>query len=204
MKLVDNRAFLGALALNITGLILAFMVYQYMNSPNTMQVFTRSRLVWEIIMNLQVLSFALMWVCYSDRIEAATGSMRTLQHVRRWFSVATILLPTGLGLIGIQQNWFLDRPSDNTLIVIAVVVFGYWIGGVLLNRVLTRRIKKSKRYFSLRLRVLAIVPITVLVLLALASSSTGNQVWLCLIPVLVYLQGSVPYLFKAFGAGATR
>lgn len=198
MQLVDGRALLGAIALNITGVILGFLVYQYMNSTSGMQVFTRSRLVWEIILNLQILSFALMWVCYSDRIEMSTGSKRTLQRVRRWFSLVTVLLPVWLGLWGIQQNWFQDRPSDSSLITIAVFVFSYWIVGVFINMLVARRMQLSEVDRSAKKTLLLLSPIISLFLIAGGSIVLGASFWLCLIPILIYLQGSVPYLDKAF------
>lgn len=198
MRLVDFRAFLGAMALNITGAILGFLIYEYMNSTDEVQAFTRSRLTWEIILNLQILSFALMWFCYSDRIEMAKGRKRTLQRVRRWFSLTTVLLPTWLGLLGIQQDWFQVRPSDSMLIAISVFVFSYWVVGIAVNAMVARRMRQKGNSASPLKAIGMALPLASLLVIAGISHIVGNSVWLCLIPILVYLQGSMPYLDKAF------
>lgn len=198
MRLVDFRALLGAIALNITGAILGFLIYEYMNSTSDEQTFTRSRLAWEIILNLQILSFALMWFCYSDRIEVARGRKRTLQRVRRWFSLTTVLLPAWLGLLGIQQNWFQIRPSDSMLIAISVFVFSYWVVGIIVNAIVAHRMRQKGSAASPIKTILMALPLGSLLVIAGVSHLVENSVWLCLIPILVYLQGSMPYLYKAF------
>ncbi len=198
-SLVDNRALMGAIALNITGVILAFMLFQYLQATDGARALSRSRLVWEVILNLQILSAALVWFCYSDRIEGSHRQIRWLQHVRRWFAMVTVLLPTGLGLLGIQQNWFLEQPSAATVRLFAFVVLAYWLLGIWLHFLVQRRRRTRRGRAGLKYRALFLLPSISLVLIALVDAPSGGQFWLMAIPVLTYLQGSMPFLTKAFG-----
>lgn len=198
-RLVDNRALMGAIALNITGVILAFMLFQYLQATDGARALSRSRLVWELILNLQILSAALIWFCYSDRIESSHRPIRWLQQARRWFAMITVLLPTGLGLLGIQQNWFLQQPSAATVRLFALVVLAYWLIGIWLHFLVQRRRRTQRGRASFRYRVFFLLPAIVLILIALVDVPLGGQLWLLAIPVLTYLQGSMPFLTKAFG-----
>ena len=199
LVLVDNRSLLGAIALNITGWILAFMLYQYLETPAGTTGLSRSRLVWEIVLNLQILSAAFIWFCYSDRIEGSTGQIRHLQIARLWFAMITVLQPTFLGLLGIQQNWFVEPPSADSVRLFAIVVFSYWLAGVWLNKLVHR--KRSTRLPSAgyRYRLFFFLPAFALLVVTAIDLPLGGQLWLLAIPILTYLQGSMPYITKAFG-----
>lgn len=197
--LVDNRSLLGAIALNITGWILAFMLYQYLETPAGTTGLSRSRLVWEIILNLQILSAAFIWFCYSDRIEGSKGQIRQLQIARLWFAMITVLQPTFLGLLGIQQNWFIEPPSTESVQLFAVVVLTYWLLGVWLNSLVHRKRRTKLPPASLLYRVLFLSPTLTLFVVTAIDLPLGGQVWLLAIPVLTYLQGSMPYITRAFG-----
>lgn len=198
-RLLDNRALMGAIALNITGVILAFMLFQYLQATDGARALSRSRLVWELIMNLQILSAALIWFCYSDRIEGSNRRIRWLQHARRWFAMITVLLPTGLGLLGIQQNWFVEQPSAATVRLFAFVVLAYWLLGIWLHFLVQRRRRTRQERAGLKYRVLFLLPSISLALITLVDAPSGGQFWLLAIPVLTYLQGSMPFVTKAFG-----
>ena len=199
MRLVDNRALLGALALNITGVILAFMLYQYLGAVEGSRTLTRSRLVWEVVLNLQILSAALIWFCYSDRIDGSVGAMKLLQRLRLWFALVTVLLPSILGLLGIQQNWFEEQPTAAEVRLFAYIVLAYWLLGVWLNARV--RIKRSSmvRTVGWQYRLLFLSPAILLAIVFAVDILRGGQIWLLAIPVLTYLQGSMPFITKAFG-----
>lgn len=196
---VDNRALLGAIALWITGIILGFMLYHYLAAAEGARALSRSRLVWEIILNLQILSVALIWFCYSDRIDGSTGPVRLLQRMRRWFAIVTVLLPTILGLIGIQQNWFEQQPSRHTVTLFASIVLAYWLFGLWLNFLVRKkrstRLGRAGRFY----RFSFLLPAILLGVITLIDAPRGGIVWLLAIPVLTYLQGSMPFVTKAFG-----
>ena len=197
--LVDNRSLLGAVALNITGWILAFMLYQYLEPADGTTGLSRSRLVWEIILNLQILSAAFVWFCYSDRIEGSKGQIRHLQVARLWFAMITVLLPTLVGFLGIQQNWFIEPPSAATVQIFAIVVFVYWLLGVWLNSLVYRKRKTKLPPASLLYRTLFLSPTIMLLLVVIVDLPAGGQIWLLAIPALTYMQGSMPYITRAFG-----
>lgn len=199
MKLVDNRALLGAIALNITGVILTFMLYQYLEASEGARTLTRSRLVWELVLNLQILSAALIWFCYSDRIDGSVGAMKVLQRLRLWFAIVTVLLPTLLGLLGIQQNWFEVQPTADEIRLFAYVVLTYWLLGVWLNARVRVRRSTQVRKVGWRYRMAFLSPAVLLALVTLVDLPSGGQVWLLAIPLLTYLQGSMPFITKAFG-----
>ncbi len=195
----DGRALLGAVALNITGWILAFMLYQYLETPAGSTGLSRSRLVWEVILNLQILSIAFVWFCYSDRIEGSDGKIHNLQVARLWFAMITILQPSFLGLLGIQQNWFMEPPSQTAILLFAGLVLAFWLFGVWLNWLVSRMRKTRLPPGSLRYRLVFFIPASLLAVLIAVDAPTGGQLWLLGIPALTYLQGSMPYIVKAFG-----
>lgn len=195
----DSRALMGAIALNITGFILAFMLFQYLGATDGERVLTRSRLVWEVILNLQILSIALIWFCYSDRIEGSVGQIRMLQRFRLGFALVTVLMPTVLGLLGIQQNWFVEQPSEATIRLFACVVFLYWLLGIWLHFLVQKRRKTSRSRATKKYRILFLLPAFALLMITAIDAPGGGQIWLLAIPVLTYLQGSMPFLSKAFG-----
>lgn len=199
MKLVDNRALLGAIALNITGVILTFMLFQYLEASEGARTLSRSRLVWELVLNLQILSAALIWFCYSDRIDGSVGGMKVLQRLRLWFALVTVLLPTLLGLLGIQQNWFEEQPTAGEVRLFAYIVLTYWLLGVWLNARVRVRRSTQIRKVGWRYRLGFLSPALLLALTTAVDLPMGGQIWLLAIPLFTYLQGSMPFITKAFG-----
>ena len=197
--LVDHRAMLGAIALVLTGFILADMLLHYLEALNGESALTGSRLWWEIVLNLQILSAAMVWFCYSDRIDGSEGRIRRLQMVRRWFAVFTVLLPSILGVIGIRQNWFIEQPSTTYVWTFACLVLFVWLGGLAVHHMVQRRRKNKPEPATLTYRALFLLPATALAIVILLDAPTGGQTWLLAIPVLTYLQGAMPFITKAFG-----
>lgn len=195
----DLRALWGAAALVITGFILADMLSHYLMAINGQSALTRSRLWWEIVLNLQILSAAMVWFCYSDRIDGSRGRIRLLQNIRRWFAIATVLLPSILGVIGIQQNWFVEQPSTTYVWTFACLVLFVWLGGLVVHHMVQRRRRNKPKKASLKYRVLFLLPAITLTMVILLDAPTGGQTWLLAIPVLTYLQGAIPFITKAFG-----
>ncbi len=196
---VDHRALLGAIALVITGLILADMLLHYLEALNGESALTGSRLWWEIVLNLQILSAAMVWFCYSDRIDGSEGRIRRLQIVRRWFAVITVLLPSMLGAVGIQQNWFVDHPPASFVWAFACAVLLFWLSGVLVHAMVQRRRRNKPKPASFTYRISFFLPAITLVAVILLDAPAGGQTWLLAIPVLTYLQGAMPFITKAFG-----
>lgn len=190
---------MGAIALQTTGIILAVMLYQYLAAAEGARVLSRSRFWWEIILNLQILSVALMWFCYSDRIEGSSGQLKLLQWARRWFAIITVLLPSFLGLAGIHQNWFVVQPSPAIITAFAYSVLAYWLLGLWLNYLVLKRRRTRLRPVSFAYRSAFLSPAILLLIIALVDVPRGGNNWLIAVPALTYLQGAMPFITKAFG-----
>ncbi len=198
-SLVDHRALLGAIALVITGFILTDMLSMYLDATSGSAALSRSRLWWEIVLNLQIFSAALMWFCYSDRIDGSDGRIKTLQIVRRWFAIITVLLPSMLGLVGIQQNWFTEQPPTSYVWTFACLVMLFWLAGLLVHQMVQHRRRSKRPRASFVYRVLFLLPAISLIIVILLDALFGGQTWLLAIPILIYTQGAMPFITKAFG-----
>jgi len=199
IKIVDHRALLGAIALVVTGVILADMLYHYLMAVSGQSALTGSRLWWEIVLNLQILSAAMVWFCYSDRIDGSEGRIRLLQKVRRWFAIVTVLLPSILGVVGIRENWFVEQPSTTYVWTFALLVLFVWLGGLVVHGMVQRRRRNRPNKASLKYRALFLLPAISLAIVISLDAPAGGQTWLLAIPVLTYLQGAMPFITKAFG-----
>ncbi len=198
-SLVDRRSLLGAIALIITGFILSDMLLQYLAAASSSGALSRSRLWWEIVLNLQVLSAAMVWFCYSDRIDGSEGRIKKLQIVRRWFAIITVLLPSMLGLLGIQQNWFVEQPPTSYVWTFACLVMLFWLAGLLVHYMVQRTRTNKPKPASFIYRLLFLLPAISLVIITLLDAPFGGQIWLLAIPILIYIQGAMPFITKAFG-----
>ncbi len=198
-SLVDGKALLGAVALWITGFILTVMLYQYLMAAEGFRVLTRSRFWWEVALNLQVLSVAFIWFCYSDRIDGSSGQVKILQRIRLWFALVTVLLPSILGLMGIRNNWFVVQPSAEAITAFAYCVLAYWLLGLWLNYLVMKKRNTILRRVSLWHRAAFLGPAIILALITLIDAPGGGDLWILAIPFLTYFQGSMPFISKAFG-----
>ena len=197
MKIKDTRSLFGAVALVVTGITLAVMLDQYLHA--TEGAFSRSRLWWEVVLNTQIMSAAMMWFCYSDRIENSVGPVKRLQIVRLCFAMVTVLVPSIFGLIGIWFNWFHYVPSPVAISVFCAAVFMYWALGLWVHTLVqkkrrTRGSPAPRGYYAM-----AYTPIMVLIIIAIVDAPLGGHIWLFAIPVLIYIQGAMPFVVKAFG-----
>lgn len=160
---------------------------------------TGSRLWWEIVLNLQILSVAMMWFCYSDRIDGSKGRIRLLQIVRRWFAIVTVLLPSMFGVLGVYQNWFFENPPGNVVWAFACAVLLFWLSGVFMHALVQRGRRNRPSEAAWVYRVLFFIPAALLAVIMLVDIPAGGQTWLLAIPILTYLQGAMPFITKAFG-----
>ena len=132
-KLHDRRALLTAIALIITGVIVAQMVAQYVTTSELDQGLNRSRLWWEIVLNLQLLSVGMIWFSYSDRIGEATGPVRRLHIVTCGFVSLSAFMPTILGALSASNNWFEIRPNHGVFVNFFLFGVSFWLIGLLLQ-----------------------------------------------------------------------
>jgi len=199
-KLLDGRALLIALALMITGVIVAQMVAQYVTTTELDRGLNRSRLWWELVLNLQLLSVGMIWFSYADRISAATGSVRRMHIINCGFVSLSAFMPTILGALSASNNWFEIRPGPDVFVGFFLFGVSFWFIGLVLQLLLAHFKKKTNRHRHLRRRDVAIfVPSLALGIVALVDAPGGGTLWLIFTPLMLYLQGALPYFMKAFG-----
>lgn len=206
MSLTDRRALMGGLSLVISGAVITVMLLQYLAGVGETG-FSRSRLWWEVAMNLQLLAAGLMWFCYADRIDDSRGQVRSLNWLRLGFGMYGVLLPGLIAIVGAVNDWFLERPGDGFLILFALAMYSVWQIGVLIDWFVRRRIYKEKsndrqvssKPPSLVSRVVLYLPIILLVVITIFCWVNDDAWWVLAIPIFVYMQGSMPFFIRAFG-----
>jgi len=197
-QLHDGRALLAAIALMITAVIVAQMVAQYVTTTEIDQGLNRSRLWWEIVLNLQLLSVGMTWFSYSDRISAATGPVRRMHIINCIFVSLGAVMPTFLGAVSASNNWFEIRPSPEAFVGFFWFGVSVWLIGLVLQSVLIHFRKKARKHKIRRRSIAFFLPSILLGVTALLDAPRGGTVWLILTPILLYMQGALPYFLKAF------
>jgi len=197
-QLHDGRALLTAAALMTTGVIIAQMVAQYVTTTEIDQGLNRSRLWWEIVLNLQLLSVGMIWFSYSDRISASSGAVRRMHIINCAFVSLSAIMPTFLGAVSASNNWFEIRPGPDVFVGFFLFGVSFWLIGIVLQSVLVHFRKKTKNHKLRRRGIAFFSPSILLGVVAVLDAPDGGTWWLILTPILLYLQGAVPYLLKAF------
>lgn len=190
---------MAAIALMITGVIVASMVDHYVSAANeaTATAVTRSRLWWEIVLNLQILSVGMIWFCYSDRIGDSRGAARRLHIALCSFAIVSALMPSFLGAVSAANNWFEIRPNPTSFVGFFIFGVSFWLLTLLSQILLGMARSKLKRSAYRHWGVAFYTPAIALGVLALLDAPGGGTLWLVMTPVLLYLQGALPYLMKA-------
>lgn len=206
-RVVDRRAGMAAIALLITGVIISLMVEQYLTAQQQAAAFTRSRLWWEIVLNLQLLSAAMMWFSYNDRIGEASGDARGWLIFRQWLGVTSVLMPSFIALIGIFHNWLEVKPRGDIVVGFAAMTLMVWGSAVALRRIVESRAGNFVPKWSAAYHLMYFAPILSLLLLGAFCLAMGDVYWIVAAPFLLYLQGAMPFVLRVFGmhprAGST-
>ncbi|WP_025896299.1 hypothetical protein [Kordiimonas gwangyangensis] len=126
-KLSHDRAILTAIAMLITGCILSSMSISFFDSMKNAGL-SRSRLWWEIVLNLQILCGALVWFSFVERIKAATGARYYIRCAQFFVALVAVLLPVEIGLAGAAIGWFEDKPdlAELNWMILACLVLCPW------------------------------------------------------------------------------
>ncbi|UTW60103.1 hypothetical protein KFE96_07275 [Kordiimonas sp. SCSIO 12603] len=125
IKRHSDRGLLGAFGLLLTGVIVSYLVFQYFDfdgeaAPTTL----RSRLQWELILNLQILSLACVWFFFVDYLEGFKGFRRQAMKLRIYLGYIMVLMPLWIVLTAVANNWFVVRATQTEIhILIVVVIF---------------------------------------------------------------------------------
>lgn len=204
MRINDGRSLFGAAALVITGAVLGIIAYPYYQFTEVGEPVTRSRWVWEILMNLQVLCLAFMWYCYTDKIKSSLGRRAILMRVRMLFSLLAVLLPFVVIMTSVMLGWFSQRPA-----VADTVKYTYLFSIVGLSCSLIPRLvlvglklKASRRMKSFGQNWFRnfwlFLPGALAVFLAVLAFTLDYPNLVIWVPPLFYMQSAIPYLLSGF------
>ncbi len=202
IKLSNDRAILTAIAMLITGSILSSMSISFLDSMRDAGL-SRSRLWWEIVLNLQILCGALVWFSFIERIKAATGRRYYLRCAQFFVALVATLLPVEIGLAGAAMGWFENKPDlvDLNRMFLACLVL-WWMGLAL--PIITQRLTEGRwrvpAFFAgigLPRILLRLSPLLAAILLAVTEEYRGGELHYYYTPFLLYLQGALAYLVRA-------
>jgi len=202
IKVSSDRAILTAIAMLITGGILSSMSMSFLDSMRDAGL-SRSRLWWEIVLNLQILSGALVWFSFVERIKIATGARYYVRCAQFFVALVATLLPVEIGLAGAALGWFENKPDLvdlNWLILICLVLWAMGMSlPVLVQRVAEGRWRVPPFFAGLGLSriLLRLSPLLAAILLAVVEVYRGGELHYYYGPILLYLQGALSYLLRA-------
>ncbi|WP_262694602.1 hypothetical protein [Kordiimonas aquimaris] len=199
MVIHDARAVMGVLSRLIAGGILALMFDQYFASQAAGTAFVKSRIWWEIVLNLQLLSAGMIWYSYSDRVTRERGRLRTLQMTRLWLSVFASLTPTLVGLAAVFQDWFEVLPGVGIFVVILIFATVHLIISLYVYRQIEAYRISPKPTYSNRERLVFYAPTIIFISCVSIDLIVGANTWFIIMPIMLFSQGSMPYVFEALG-----
>ena len=201
-KLSHDRVILTAIAMLITGCILSSMSISLLDSMKNAGL-SRSRLWWEIVLNLQILCGALVWFSFVERIKAATGARYYIRCAQFFVALVAVLLPAEIGLAGVAIGWFEDKPDLVELNWMILACLVLWFMGMALP-ILAQRITEGRWRVPLFFRglgpariLLRLSPLLIAVALTIFEETRGGELHYYYSPFLLYLQGALSYLLRA-------
>lgn len=204
-RIKDSRAFLGALALLIVGVIMAFKVGFFFAPEIFGDGMLTSRWWWEIVLNLQILCLAFMWFCHHERMVQSEGRWRLRAIVNFIVGVISVSYPVMLLLIGAYLDWFRDIPPEKSVITLMLLAIGLWAVGAFVMPILTtllvgrENLGEGGMHLGLKpsawLR--AFWPSFVVALIIAFGVLQNSEALYMFVPLFMYLQGALPYLHKA-------
>lgn len=201
-RVARPRALMAAMALITSGTIISMMVDQYLSTSDMDNAITRSRLWWEVVLNLQILSAGTIWFTYVDAIAQSKGRRRLLYILSCSFGTFSVLLPSLLGAIAAFNNWFEVRPEPSVYYMFFGLGIMHWLVGVLLQYL--PGLGKGREKMRRRTPALPVffLPVILLVILVLVDGLQGGSLWLVATPFLLYLQGAIPFIARGVGFGS--
>ena len=186
-------------ALVTSGVIIALMVRQYHMTSSIDDALTRSRLWWEVVLNIQLLSAGVIWFAHSDAITRTKGSSRRTYVLQCVLSVISVLLPSILAFIAVLNNWFEERPSPTIFWALVGLGFIHWAWGA--GFVVSRRwhFDTDALWLKRLLPTAEFIPLITLMIIVVIDAPSGGLSWTIATPVLLYMQGAMPYFYRGFG-----
>ncbi|WP_262689931.1 hypothetical protein [Kordiimonas aestuarii] len=202
VKVSNDRAILTAIAMLITGCILSSMSISFFDSMRDAGL-SRSRLWWEIVLNLQILCGALVWFSFVERIKSASGARYYLRCSQFFVALVATLLPVEIGLAGAAIGWFENKPDIADLNWMILVCLLMWFTGMAIPLVTQRltqgrwRVPPFFKDVDLPRILLRLSPVLAAIVLTIIEVSRGGELHYYYSPFLLYLQGALSYLLRA-------
>lgn len=193
------RSIMAGCALVTSGIIIALMVRQYHMTSSIDDALTRSRLWWEIVLNIQILSAGVIWFAHSDAISRTEGKRKRLYILQCIFSVISVLLPSILAFIAVVNNWFEVRPSTSVYWIFVGLGFLHWAWGFLIIVVRRWRLNTDSPRKRRLLRPGEFIPFIILMIIVAIDAPAGGTFWTIATPVFLFMQGAMPYFYRGFG-----
>lgn len=209
-RLFDARALAGALALLLVGAHLSIMMGFYFFPGGEAFALLQSRWWWELSFSLQILCFALMWVCHHERVFHDTKGWRRMRAISRLIvGLAGVSTPSWVIVFSAMNDWFKYPPNLMDLAYYAGLVFVTWVVLAYVLPVLTMLLFRRERFINLGLKdqrvggaLMLAAPFLVLLAVATVEIPRGSHLHIVVWPFLTYVHGATPYLRKAFAASA--
>ncbi len=198
LKIARPRAMMAGCALVFSGIIITLMVQQFLAPDEGRGVLTRSRLWWEIVLNVQLLCVGMMWFYYAEKIEDAVGSKRRYLIFRATLSVITVSVPAVIGTAAALNNWFELKPDSGTLYVFVGSLIVYWAAGLFLHRQIVLGRVRNRIRLQVRVGFKFFIPLYLLMMVIVCDIALGGTNWAVMTPILLSFQAATPYFLKAF------
>ncbi|WP_417464771.1 hypothetical protein [Kordiimonas sp.] len=187
----------------LTGCVLTSMSGAYFTTLTDVG-FSRSRLWWEIVLNVEILCAALVWFSFVERIKAAEGKRYYVLLAQCFVAMFATLLPVWIALAGASLGWFTKRPELAAINWLVVACLGLWAAGMALpicvQLILGRslRLPPFFRGATPMVMVLRFSPLLLTFGLVWWQESVGGYLHYIYAPILLYAQGSLSYLMRSF------
>lgn len=211
-RIHDSRALFGGIAMIIIGVILSMMVAFYMLPQVFGERTLMARWWWEIVLNLQILCYAFMWFCHHNRILHSSGWWRVRAVSHFMVGMVSVSYPAGILLLSAMMDWFRVKPEPVQVYLTMIGAVALWAFGAfimpIINWVMVRSAMPSPDKAApdtmtkgMGAKAMAMVktfwPTGLLLLLGACEWWRGGLEGYALMPLLMYLQGALPYLQKA-------
>lgn len=205
IKLFDARALWGGIAFLMTGCALSTICGLYLYSSIIGENLLKSRMLWEVILNLQILSLALIWFAFDDRIQGAQGRWRVRAVVNFLFCVTVNVVPIGFFFYTTDYSWKGELPDESEIIrIFYIIVFGWAIFEIIVQsgfRLVTGRLlmrsgglpKRSIGHF-----IGNMWPIMLLIAILVVAEVSDNRWFYAIAPFIGYLKGGWDFFRRAY------
>ncbi|WP_417451491.1 hypothetical protein [Kordiimonas sp.] len=204
-KIQDSRAFLGALALLIVGVIMGFKVGFFFSPEIFGTGMLTSRWWWEIVLNLQILCLAFMWFCHHNRLLQSSGRWRLRAVVNFIVGMISVSYPVMLLVIGAYYDWFRVPPPEASVVRLMLLALGLWALGAFVVPIFTILLVGNQNLGDSG-RALGLEPVAwiksfwpgfVVAAIIIVEILRDSTVLYMFVPLFMYWQGALPYLKKA-------